>query len=79
MLAARDAGLNLHAYSQANAEFVSRLGADPAGLLARTLCACSGRLPTQEGGLLKYSQVPGDVAAAVLDVLYSTEVPDESS
>lgn len=79
VLAARDAGINLHAYSQANAEFVSRLGADPAGLLARALCACSGRLPTQEGGVLKYSQVPGDVAAAVLDVLYSTEVPDESS
>ena len=69
----------MHAYSQANEEFVSRLGADPAGLLARALCACSGRLPTQEGGVLKYSQVPIDVAAAVLDVLYSTEVPDESS
>lgn len=79
VLAARDAGINLHAYSQANEEFVSRLGADPAGLLARALCACSGRLPTQEGGVLKYSQVPIDVAAAVLDVLYSTEVPDESS
>lgn len=79
VLAARDAGINLHAYSQPNEEFVSRLGADPAGLLARALCACSGRLPTQEGGVLKYSQVPIDVAAAVLDVLYSTEVPDESS
>lgn len=79
VLAARDAGINLHAYSQANAEFVSRLGADPAGLMARTLCSCAGRLPTQEGGVLKYSQVPSDVAAAVLDVLYSAKVPNESS
>ena len=79
VLAARDTGVNLHAYLAGSSEFVSRLGADPAGLLARTLCACSGRLPTQEGGMLKYSQVPGDVAAAVLNVLYSTEVPDESN
>lgn len=79
VLAARDAGINLHAYSHATKEFVSRLGADPAGLLARALCSCSGRLPTQQGGVLKYLQVPSDVAAAVLENLYSIEVPHASS
>jgi hypothetical protein len=79
VLAARDAGINLHAYSQQSSEFVSRLGAEPAGLLARALCACAGSLPIQEAGVLKYHRVPSDVAAAVLSILYHNEDPNESS
>jgi hypothetical protein len=79
VLAARDAGINLHAYSQASLEFISRLGVEPAGLLARALCACSERLPIQEAGVVKYSHVPSDVAAAILDALYPSEDPHESS
>lgn len=79
LLAARDAGINLHAFSQASSEFISRLGAEPTGLLARALCACSGHLPIEDAGIVRYPNVPGDVAAAILDTLYPSEVPDESS
>ena len=78
LLAARDAGTNLHAYSQESSEFVSRLGTEPAGLLGRALCASSGSLPLQEAGVVKYPGVPGDVAAAILGILYPPEVPGES-
>lgn len=79
LLAARDAGINLHAFSQASSEFISRLGAEPTGLLARALCACSGQLPILNEGIVKYPNVPSDVAAAILDTLYPCEVPNESS
>lgn len=79
VLAARDAGIRLHAYSIGSSEFTSRLGAEPTGLLARALCASAGCLPVQEAGILKYSQVPSDVAAAVLSTLYPQEVLDETS
>lgn len=79
VLAARDAGINLHAYAPATSEFISRLGVEPAGLLARALCACSERLPVQEAGILKYSNVPSDVAAVILHALYSSEDTHESS
>ncbi|MBX9663726.1 hypothetical protein [Novosphingobium sp.] len=79
LLAARDAGINLHAFSQASSEFISRLGAEPTGLLARALCACSGHLPIQDAGVVKYPNVPSDVAAAILNTLYPPEVPNESS
>lgn len=78
VLAACDSGTSLHAYSETSSEFVARLGADPAGLLARALSASSGRLPVTESGVVKYSHVPRDVAAAVLSVLYPSEVPNES-
>lgn len=78
VLAACDRGTSLHAYSETSSEFVARLGADPAGLLARALSASSGRLPVTESGVVKYSHVPRDVAAAVLSVLYPSEVPNES-
>ena len=78
LLAARDAGTNLHAYSQESSKFVSRLGTEPVGLFGRALCASSGSLPLQEAGVVKYPGVPGDVAAAILGILYPPEVPDES-
>lgn len=76
--AAHDAGTNLHAYSQDTSEFIARLGAEPAGLLARALCASSGRLPAQEAGTVKYPGVPSDVAGTILATLYPHEAPDES-
>lgn len=78
LLAARNAGRNLHAYLADDHTFVVRLGAEPTGLVARALCACNGLLPEREGTVLNYGNVPPDIASAILNSLYPHEVHDEN-
>lgn len=75
LAAARASGINLHSYLPDHEIFVSRLGCEPPGLLGRALVACSGRLPKIMDGTSQFTQVPREVAAAVLAVLYSGELP----
>lgn len=70
LLAARQAGARLHAHDSGSSEFLSVLGCEPPGLLARALVACSGALPVARGGHLHHAGVPPSVAASVLAVLY---------
>ncbi len=74
LLAARSAGAALHCYSPSSLEFVSMLGCEPPGLLARTLTACSGELPIVTNGRLVHGQVPPTLAATVLRILYDKEI-----
>ncbi len=75
LAAARHAGVHLHAYSGPLKVFSSRLGCEPPGLLGRALVACSGRLPEVVRGESRFASVPPPVAAAVLDALYSGDLP----
>jgi hypothetical protein len=70
LAAARSEGKRLHAYDDASLQFLSARGAEPLGLLGRALVACSGELPSFEGGLLRYKGVPSDVGRLVLSKLY---------
>ena len=70
LLAARRAGASLHAYDPGARQFESVLGCEPPGLLARALCACTGKLPTIAGGRTHYSDVTPAVASTILDLLY---------
>lgn len=74
LLAARDAQANLHCYDQESREFLSVLGCEPPGLLGRALVACSGRLPRVDAGRTTYRDVPPEVAATVLEILYCREL-----
>lgn len=69
-MAAAISGHRLHAYDPRSKEFSSVIGAEPAGLLARMLVACSGQLPVRAGGLARYPGVPSQVAATVLYLTY---------
>lgn len=73
LLAARAAGMRLHAYDKENHAFSCTLGCEPPGLLARALVACSGNLPTVSRGILSYGDVPPDVASCVLAALYDED------
>lgn len=70
LLAARAEGVRLHAYDAKAGTFHSSLGCEPPGLLSRALAACSGRLPTIEGGTATYYGVTAEVAGVVSKVLY---------
>jgi hypothetical protein len=70
VLAARASGVRLHAYEPETQVFYSSLGCEPSGLLSRALVACSGKLPTIEGGTATYHAVTPAVAGSVLKILY---------
>lgn len=70
LLAARARGVRLHAYDTQTQAFYSSLGCEPPGLLSRALVACSGKLPSLEGGTATYQGVTAEVAGLVLKVLY---------
>jgi hypothetical protein len=70
LLAARSAGIRLHAYDSSTQSFHSTLGCEPVGLLSRTLVACSGKLPSIARGRTSYTAIPPDIAATVLAILY---------
>lgn len=70
LLAARDAGIKLHAYDSASEAFNATLGCEPPGLLARALVACSGTLPSMGRGTTTYQGIPPAVAATILGILY---------
>ena len=70
LLAARDAGINLHAYSTTERVFTSVLGCEPPGLLRRALVACTGKLPSRSAGVVTYADVRSEIAATVLRTLY---------
>jgi hypothetical protein len=70
LLAARDAGINLHAYSATDRVFTSVLGCEPPGLLRRALVACTGKLPSRSAGVVTYADVPAEIATTVLRTLY---------
>ena len=63
-------GTCLHTYEAESKTFISAIGCPPFGLLERALISCSGLLPRTEGGVLKYYNVPEDVAKLVLKRLY---------
>jgi hypothetical protein len=73
--AARLEGIRLHAYLGEARTFISRLGCEPPGLLGRSLVACSGRLPSISNGMSHFHDVPPDVAATILAVLYNGDFP----
>jgi len=75
LAAARAAGVALHAYDGQSRSFVSRLGCEPPGLLARALVSCSGELPAVDRRLSSYRRVSPDVAALVLAILYDGDLP----
>jgi len=75
LAAARAEGIHLHAYSEGNRVFSSRLGCEPPGLLGRALVACSGRLPEISNGESRFHDVPPAVAGAVLAYLYTGDLP----
>jgi hypothetical protein len=70
LLAARAGGVRLHAYDAKARTFHYSLGCEPPGLLSRALAACSGTLPTIEGGTATYHGVTAEVASIVLKALY---------
>lgn len=70
LLAARTEGVRLHAYDAKAETFYYSLGCEPPGLLSRALAACSGTLPTIEGGTAAYRGVTVEVASIVLKALY---------
>lgn len=70
LLAARAKGVRLHSYNPETQVFQASLGCEPPGLLSRALAACSGKLPTIEGGAAKYHGVTPEVASIVLKILY---------
>lgn len=75
LLAARQRGSRLHRYDEQSREFTSTRGAEPVGLLARALVACSGRLPRKDdSGLTIYENVRPEVGQAVLFNLYSRKL-----
>ncbi|RYD75739.1 MAG: hypothetical protein EOP84_17840 [Verrucomicrobiaceae bacterium] len=72
--AARHSGVHLHYYDHNRMAFLSALGAEPPGLLARALVACSGDLPTIEGRTSVYGSVPPSIAAVILHILYERPI-----
>lgn len=73
LLSARDQGLRLHGYDPSSGHFMSAIGCEPPGLLARALCAATGKLPFHSQGRSFYPGVTPVVAATILDVLYPRE------
>jgi hypothetical protein len=73
LMSARSKGLRLHGYDRASNHFTSAIGCEPPGLLARALCAASGKLPAISQGRSWYPGVTPEVAATILDVLYPRE------
>lgn len=73
LLSARQQGYRLHDYREEAAAFVSVPGAEPVGLFARALVACSGALPTFESGYTIFGNVPAHVASSVLDIFYGKD------
>jgi hypothetical protein len=75
LLAARQHGSRLHHYDEKSREFTSTRGAEPVGLLARALVACSGRLPRKDDrGLTVFENVRPEIGQAVLFNLYSRKL-----
>lgn len=75
LLAARQRGSRLHRYDEQSQELVSTRGAEPVGLLARALVACSGRLPRKDDrGLTVFENVRPEIGQAVLFNLYSRKL-----
>jgi hypothetical protein len=70
VFAAKLVRTRLHSYDPSTKSLISALGCPPPGLLDRALTACSGLLPISEQGILKYENIPEDVARVVLDRLY---------
>lgn len=70
LLAARQAGVTLHAHDAASGTFLSVRGSEPPGLLRRVLVACSGTLPLSAAGRVSYPGVPPEIAGSVLALLY---------
>jgi hypothetical protein len=70
LLAARAQKQMLHSYDRSRLAFLSTLGVEPQGLLARALVCASGQLPVREDGATKYRGVPTAVANHVLHALY---------
>jgi len=75
LMSAREQGLRLHGYDQGSGHFVSVMGCEPPGLLARALCAATGKLPSGSDGRSWYPGVAPAVAATILDVLYPEGTP----
>lgn len=75
LLYARNQHEKLHAYNSATRVFSSRLGCEPAGLLGRALVASSGRLPDISNGQSAFGNVAPEVAAKILEIMYSGELP----
>lgn len=75
LLAARQRGSRFHRYNEQSREFTSTRGAEPVGLLARALVACSGRLPRKDdSGWTIYENVQPEIGQAVLFNLYSRKL-----
>ncbi len=75
LLAARQSGRRLHRYDEHSRQFSSTRGAEPVGLLARALVACSGQLPRKgDDGITTYEKVAPEVGRAVLYNLYSRKM-----
>ena len=72
LMAARQAGVRLHAHDGQDA-FQALLGCEPPPLLRRVLVSCSGVLPSIVGGRLTYDKVPPAIGATVLDLMYPAE------
>ncbi len=70
LLAARTQRTRLHTYDIQTRDFLSTLGAEPIGLLARALVSATGRLPEHRGGVIAYGSVSQSVAGAVLHAMY---------
>lgn len=75
LLAARHSGKRLHGYDEHSRQFASTRGAEPVGLLARALVACSGRLARMgDDGKTIFENVPPEIGNAVLFNLYSRKL-----
>lgn len=72
ILAARDEGVRLHAYNEAEDSFECVIGCKPPGLFRRALVSASGVQCSTSGHRHVYRQVPKALAALVLHKLYST-------
>jgi hypothetical protein len=75
LMSAREQGLRLHGYEPGSGHFTAVTGCEPPGLLARALCAATGKLPSSKQGRSWYAGIKAGVAATILDVLYPEGAP----
>ena len=71
LLSAISSGQRLHSYEEEKEQFVSVLGAEPLGLLARALVAPIGRLPEKRGKYLTYKCDSPKIGHTLISLLYS--------
>lgn len=70
LLAAREAGVRLHAYDRSSGEFLAHIGCEPPAIIQRALVSSSGLCPSLEDGVLRYPNVSPGLAAVVLNRFY---------